>query len=798
MLARSLGIGLVLTALLTACSGGGSPTSTLPQAPTSGGSTGSTQSVVVSIRIPASGVSSAANRRQPQYVSVNTQSAVIAINGGAPVLIDLAANSPNCVPSGGGGRTCTATVSAAPGADTFSEKLYASTDGSGPVLSQSVTTQTIVAGHANVVNMILEGVVATLGVALSNPTPPVGSPTQIVVIVTFSDSSGATIIGSDPFANPITLSDSDQSGITSLNRTTLTSPADAANVYLNYTGQPLASATITASAAGATSGSATLTPKSGPITFNDYTTFGYDDQRDVYNPNTTAITPAGVANLHLAWQRDYGDAGVQSQPVLATEIPGHAAVLFVTGASGNVYAFDGTSGAPLWSTPTGQEAFNCYQGGPVADIGGGGSVAYDPTSQTLYAVGNANSSTNGFAKNVLYHINAATGSIINSVNFGGTQAGPGEINFSHVSVTLFNGIAYVGTSSTCDISPWRGRAAAINTASMTLANTFFTVWDPQNQRGNGPQPWSGGGVWGWGGVSIDFSGNVVTGVGNTDNGTSNSGNLQPPFYPAPEEYSGYGESFMRLTPDLSTVLASNHPIPISQYGGASTDLDVNGTPAVFKPLGAGCDPLAALQAKSGALIIYDTNSINSGPVKSLQFSTSTYADGFLGDPTYSQATGLLYAAVAATEPPLNFPPGMAAINPGCGSPSVTWTKAFGPDATQDGIPRSVPAVSAGGVVFMATSCNQPSGLCPTDGNYGALWELDASTGNILNNGAPILYTNSSIRAPATIDGNWVYVVDTAGDFYGLTIDPKYPKIAARRRAVPLARPFGHPFSPRTQ
>jgi hypothetical protein len=63
---------------------------------------------------------------------------------------------------------------------------------------------------------------------------------------------------------------------------------------------------------------------------------------------------------------------------------------------------------------------------------------------------------------------------------------------------------------------------------------------------------------------------------------------------------------------------------------------------------------------------------------------------------------------------------------------------------------------------------------------GALWALDATTGTILNGGKPLLFTGDVIRMAPVVDGNWLWVIDNSGNFYGLTIDPSVPKIAARR------------------
>jgi hypothetical protein len=382
-----------------------------------------------------------------------------------------------------------------------------------------------------------------------------------------------------------------------------------------------------------------------PLTgFNDYTTFGYDNQRDVFNPNSTSITPASLSNLHLAWQATLGggDYNTQSQPMLATQIPGHQGVIYVGGGSGNVYGYDALSGASLWTQHTGQETYTC-ENGYVAYFGVGGTAAYDPASRSLYVVGNTNSAVNAPAVNSLYHLDGASGAVLGSVNFAPAVAGWPSLDFSHTSVTLgSNGLAYVGTSATCDISSWRGRIAAVSVPSMTLANTFYPDWNPATQ------PWGGGGVWGWGGVSLDFSGNVLTGIGNTDDGSTNHGAIVAPFRAAPAEYSGLGDAFVKVSADLTTLVDSSHPIATSSYSGDSVDLDINGTPAVFRPPGTGCSPLAALQAKSGSLYVYDTTQIGRGPLAQYQLAPSTYSDGFLGGPAFSSASRLLYAAVPSS------------------------------------------------------------------------------------------------------------------------------------------------------
>jgi hypothetical protein len=179
--------------------------------------------------------------------------------------------------------------------------------------------------------------------------------------------------------------------------------------------------------------------------------------------------------------------------------------------------------------------------------------------------------------------------------------------------------------------------------------------------------------------------------------------------------------------------------------------------------------MLAGQGKSGELSIYTESTLGNGPIAQYQMGPSTGSDVFIGDPSYSAATGFLYSDVAESAAPSLFNPGMVAINPGCGTPSVAWQASFG---TNSDWPRSVPATSAGGVVFA--------------GAGGAIWALDASTGAILNGGQPFLHTGGQMRMPVTIDGKWVFVLDNNGNLYAYTTDSSYPAIHAKYRA-PTAR-----------
>ena len=784
--ARVLGTSCAAVALLYGCGGGGGgsaavrvppPVVTPTPAPASA-------SVDFTILVPRS---TSAFRRRPAYVSSLTQSVRLTINGGPPVVANVASGSPNCT-DGAQGRSCTIHTQSTAGQATIVVQLYGQPDGQGPVLSQGTTSATLTAGTSNPISLTLNGVVAKIVLALASPAPPQGTPATIALTVTAFDAAGAAIVG-DPFTAPITLTDSDTSGATSISKTVIASPADAANLTVSYSGAAIGSATFGATASGVSSSSVTpaiLSPKASSAgAFAGWTTYGFDNQRDGFNPSSTAFTPGALKGLHLAWQQlGYGgDYSTQSQPVLAPNIGNHAGLLFVGGALGTVYAFDALTGTEAWRRQLDQAQYQCNGGGGSFPLGLGGTTAYDPASRSLYVSDNHNTTANGPVSAAIVRLDAATGARIGQVNIT-PNALAGEVNAVHTAVTLANGRVYAGSSSTCDVSSWRGRVAAVNADMSGAPSIFYTAY---GQGGN----FSGGGVWGWGGVSVDGSGAVYAGVGNTDNAGGPTG-PQPPFEQTASETAGFGDHFIKLSADVSSVLGEDNP-GYSFTGQFGTDLDFDGTPVLFKPLGC-ADTLAALHGKDGLTIVYDTAHIDdSGPLKRIRTAPSTYDGIDLSSPAWSPVTGLLYVVVATNAGGSIAPAGMVALRPsGCGTAtsfSIAWRAAFGPDSFTGAqiIVRSPPTVTAGGVVFAGTPCSSDGagGCAPAIGNAfgGALWALDAQDGTVLNAGKPVLLTGDQIRAPATVDGNWVFVTDNSANLYGATIDPSVKAIQTKTHGV---------------
>jgi virginiamycin B lyase len=239
-LALALGI-----AGLASCGGGGGSSAT----PSSGTSkTPVAQSVAVTFNIVIPRPAGSSSSRRVQYISASTASASIAINAGAPTTVPCT-------------TTCSATVDAPIGLDTFAVSLH---DASSNLLSQGSMSSNISATAANVVNIAFGGQVAKIHLTSTVANLVPGTLVTVApVTVTALDADNNTIVGSDPYVNPIALSDSDGSGATSLSTTSVTSPVTVVN--LTYTG-----------AGALAGGSATITPTAlgtggnTPVTFNVY------------------------------------------------------------------------------------------------------------------------------------------------------------------------------------------------------------------------------------------------------------------------------------------------------------------------------------------------------------------------------------------------------------------------------------------------------------------------------------------------------------------------------------------------
>jgi hypothetical protein len=247
---------------------------------------------------------------------------------------------------------------------------------------------------------------------------------------------------------------------------------------------------------------------------------------------------------------------------------------------------------------------------------------------------------------------------------------------------------YAVTSSICDYAPWYGRIVAINTASASIAGQFFPVSGTSTQGG------IGGGIWGAGGASIDRATNdIYIATGNAD---IRAGQMQN---------AGYAEQVVELSPNADTILASNYPSNLNMISGYN-DLDFGSTPMVFEP--PGCPKMIAALSKAGIFELYDTATINSGPVQYIEMSIPNDNGEFQGLAAYDPVTNYVYVALPSTYGIYKAGLGAFSVQSNCTlEPTPVWNAVFGPDgAIKDQKSARGPITIANGVVYVANGLGQ--------------------------------------------------------------------------------------------
>jgi streptogramin lyase len=243
------GVSIAFLSVLCACGGGGGGggSSTVPpppSTPTPSPAPTATPPGTATFTLTTDSTSSiTGSKRRPRYVSVNTASIAIVVNGAGSATVLNLGDPAHCDAS----KKCSISLSAPPGNDTFLISAYDAANGQGNLLSRATVQATIAANGTSVISAVLNGVVATMTVALANPMPTLHQPLTDALTVVAKDASGATIVGPGGYLYPITLTNSDTSGHATLTKTTLNGPGDA--VALQYDGG-YAAGTITASAQG--------------------------------------------------------------------------------------------------------------------------------------------------------------------------------------------------------------------------------------------------------------------------------------------------------------------------------------------------------------------------------------------------------------------------------------------------------------------------------------------------------------------------------------------------------------------
>jgi len=395
---------------------------------------------------------------------------------------------------------------------------------------------------------------------------------------------------------------------------------------------------------------------------------------------------------------------VTAQPLYlgAVQIAGasHDVVIAATNQN-TVYALDAHSGAVLWSDHIVAPAANCSVPG---GLGITGTPVVDRSTGRIYAVTD---------DGALRTLSLATGAqLLAAVPVVTSPA----TNVVWGGLTLVDGNLYFPTGSDgCDTPPWQGGIYQVGVAGATpqVLNHWLTV--PSL-----PAATAGGGIWGYGGVSVDTATNHLY-AASADDGTGLS---------ATEGYTPYAGSLLALDQNTNLLGWYQAPQPAVYNCGSAPpcDQDFAATPLIFQP--TGCPAMVAAGNKNGNLYVtaesaLEANAGYDGSKVQVVAVNDTYDDlglgGLSGSPVYDPTTNMVYVSDSGAGL-TGIKAGLVAlaVQPDC-SLKVAWSQTVGTPVSNS--PNSSP-VLADGVIYMGVDNGTVAAFDPATG--APLWTSAAS------------------------------------------------------------------------
>jgi outer membrane protein assembly factor BamB len=432
----------------------------------------------------------------------------------------------------------------------------------------------------------------------------------------------------------------------------------------------------------------------------DWSTWGNGPERQGNNPFEKAIGTGNASQLHHLWSVDLGGY-INAAPIEAANMPvlgDQHDLLYVGTERGEFYAVT-TDGQVVWHRNLGTHVANCPDT-PDNTYGVQASAVFDRATNRVYAMGGA-----GY----VYAMDAVTGAVLPGWPVQ-MDTDPAR-NSVYGAPNLFNGFLYIATGSHCDQQPYHGHVTRVDVQTRAKVSWYT--------NGVGPTGLGGGGIWGWGGVSIDpRDGNVYVATGNIATNPENS---------------PWGDSVVRLTSDLRFVSGKALPVHIG-------DDDLGSTPMLFQA--PNCPPQLIVEQKNGTVHLFDRDNLAAGPRQTLTLSQGgdmvhggTPVHEFIGVTAYSPELNMVFVSNSTGIPNGYYTQGMVGyrINSSC-----ALTKVWNTTAGVKGYVVGTPTV-ANGVVYYA------------DGGHDQVHAFNARTGQELwNSGTDV--TRPMFTEPLVING----------------------------------------------
>lgn len=412
----------------------------------------------------------------------------------------------------------------------------------------------------------------------------------------------------------------------------------------------------------------------------DWPTFLHDPQRTAAGSDTT-ISTSNASQLAVKWTFKTGGPIAASPTIVG-------GVVYVGSWDGYEYALNATTGALLWKTFLGQTTAPCYP--QLAGV----SSAADVENGVVYV---------GGGDSYWYALDATTGNVLWKIFVGDNTKGW----YNWASPLIYNGYAYIGTSSVGDCPLIPGQLLQVSLSTHQIVNTFNAV--PAGQVGAGI----------WTSPSIDPSTNtifVTTGTRNQDTQT-------------------LAEAIIAL--DANTLaVKSSWAIPNSMQ---TVDSDFGNTPLLFNDSQG--NPLVTAVNKNGIDYAWNRNNLAAGPVwtqnVTLPGSCPQCGDGSASSGAFANGT-LFQAGGSTVINGVGYRGSVRALNPNNGN--ILWQHA-------DNAPVIPGLAYSNGLIF--------------DGTGSSLEVLDASSGTRLYS----YTTGGYLYAAPSVSNGQVYTGGTDDNVY---------------------------------